>query len=63
MNHWKRAERKKEKRIDAEKRKEARAKRSDDEQIRMLDLKYGPGKGAMKERNRLQKRIASRNKS
>lgn len=53
----------KERRDRAEQRKKARASRTDEEQIQILDQKYGPGQGATRERNRLLKRIASRNKA
>ena len=41
----------------AQERLAQRAKRSDEQQIAMLDKKFGVGKGAKKERQRLQNRI------
>ena len=36
---------------------EARSQRTDEEQLELLDIRFGKGKGAVKERTRLAKRI------
>ena len=53
--------RKEERREEAQKRAEERASRSHQFQIKRLDLMFGDGNGAKKERERLEKLIEKKN--
>lgn len=55
--------RKEQRRADAQERQAEAAKRTPEEQLARLDLKFGPGLGAKKERAKLAARIAARQQS